>query len=182
MTIKQNNGGFTLLELIISIAIGTLITAAATTTLLFGFRINAMSTSTVKHQNTANMLVHVVETIANEGPVVVSAPNPEAEGYAKVLWQIMDAKDANNKKVYLMYSQEDISFNDGTKDIALKANKIYLNGTVFMEDVESFEAGFDRSNRLLTIEITTESNKKSVGSSYTASKYCRLNTPTTEGD
>lgn len=156
MTLKRNNGGFTLLELIISIAIGSMIMMAASTTLLLGLRINAASTTTIKQQNTTNMLVQIVESIADKGAVTIIKDTPED---ADPIWYIKSGEQ-DKESAYL-------KFDNGI---------LYLNGTKYMEEIDSFEAVTDDSNKLLTITIKTN------GSTYTASKYCRLNTPTTEGD
>lgn len=144
--------GFTLLELIISIAVGTMITIAATTTLLLGLRINAGSTENVKQQNTTSMLVQVLENIAEEQNIVVSGDH---RSIAKEI-------TAEETKTFVI-------FDESTKTLN-------LNGNVFMEDVDSFEAKFDDTNKLLTIRIETNNTP------YTASIYCRLNPPVSNDD
>ena len=145
--------GFTLLELIISIAVGTMITIAATTTLLLGLRINAGSTENVKQQNTTSMLVQVLENIAAKEDIEVKAPADDA---ATPVW-------------YIKSTEQD----DTNAYLKVESNKIYLNGNVFMEDVTDFDATIDTNNQRLTVTITTD------GKDYTASIYCRLNpTPT----
>lgn len=164
MTMKRNNGGFTLLELVITIAIGSMITIAASTTLLLGLRINAVSTSTVTQQNTTNMLVYVLENIAEKDDVKLE--KVEKEG------------SENEYVWYIMGNGQDHT----TAYIKVDSGTLYLNGTSFMEDIEEFDAGFSTDNRLLTIEITTNSTPKTSSTTYTASIYCRLNDPPQEGD
>lgn len=128
--------GFTLLEMIITIAVGSMITLAATTSLLLALRINAVSTETVRQQNTTDMLMHVAETIAHDGAITLTEDHT-------------------------------ISSESGAK-VEFKDHEILLNGTVFMEDVQEFDASMDETNRLLTIEFKTNDN------TYTAKIYCRL--------
>ena len=53
----KRNEGFTLVELLVTIVVGTLITAAATTLLLTGMRINNRSNELAVQQNTTRMLM-----------------------------------------------------------------------------------------------------------------------------
>ena len=139
----KRNDGFTLVELIITIAVATLITAAATSILVLGLRINAKTTDNVKQQNATNMLNHVVQTVAEHQNLEVSDDNTA----------IQDTSDS--------------------KIIEFKDKAIYLNGKVFMENVDSFSATLSPDQQLLTITLTTNGNV------YEASTYCRLNpTPT----
>ena len=149
----KRNEGFTLVELVITIAVATLIIAAATSTLLLGLRINTVTTSNVKQQNATNMLTQIVQKISEgtEVKVIVSNENENI---------IIQGKDGSPKVEYKAASDE-----------------IYLNGTLFMEDVTAFSAALTDDQQLLTVTLTTD------GTSYTASTYCRLNpTPTPTPD
>ena len=134
----KRNDGFTLIELVISIAIGSLITAAALSTLLFGLRINAQTANNAKQQNATNMLVQILQNVAESKELDVS------EDALSIL------SDENTIVVF-----------DG--------ERILLNGSEFMTDVDNFKATMSDDNRLLTIELN---NGK-----YVASVYCRLNIP-----
>ena len=122
---KQNNGGFTLVELVISIAIGTLITGAALSSLLMGMRINGQTTNNIKQQNTTNMLVQVLQNIAEESDIIVSDDSTR------------------------------ISNPDNTISVAFIDHAVYLNNKVFMEDVTAFSAEMSEDNQLLTVSLTT---------------------------
>ena len=63
----RKNDGLTLVELMVSIAIGTMIFAAATTVLLLGFRIHAKTTDSIEQQYTARMVVTMLEEMASDG-------------------------------------------------------------------------------------------------------------------
>ena len=146
----RKNEGFTLVELIITIAIGSLITLAATTTLLLGLRINAQNTDTIIRQNTTNMLVQVLDRVAN-----------------------VDAQESSEGNVIQITTVENTSqisvIQNSSTSIKFENNSIFLNGVVFMEDVASFNIIQNEANtKLLTVQLTTTD-----GNSYEASVYCR---------
>ena len=147
MRAKQNNGGFTLVEFVITIAIASLITLAATTMLLLGLRIHHKTTALTAQQNAVSMLYSVMETIAGEHNVTVTA---EDTG-----WCLKINATTDNA---MIVTPPLVSYN-GTDTIS-------LNGTPFVSNVRSSEVTFDE-NRLLTISIETEE------STYTFSTYCR---------
>lgn len=66
---KRNQDGFTLVELLVTIVVGSLVTFAATTVLLLGLRINNRSTQTVVRQNTARVVITMLENLAAEGEI-----------------------------------------------------------------------------------------------------------------
>lgn len=141
----RRNEGFTLIELIVTIAVATLITAAATSTLLLGLRINTKTTENVKQQNATNMLNHVVQTVAEYQNITVSTD------------KLAIVDEGNNEIVYVEFV----------------GDVIKLNGTEFMDNVDSFTASLSSDNQLLTVTIKTN------GETYTAASYCRTNpTPT----
>ena len=65
----KKNQGLTLVELMVSIAIGTMIFAAATTVLLLGVRINHHATDSVMQQYTARTVISTLEQMAEEGSI-----------------------------------------------------------------------------------------------------------------
>lgn len=68
----KRNEGFTLIELILSISIGTLITGAVLSVLLFGMRVNLKTTANVQQVNATNMLTQIVQSVAEEQEITVS--------------------------------------------------------------------------------------------------------------
>ena len=141
----KRNEGFTLIELIVSIAVSTIVTAGVLSVLLFGMRINAKTANNVKQQNAVNMLSQIVQTVSEESNIVVDKENKTIK---------------NSAGFELVYSSDTIK----------------LNGTVFMEDVISFEPEMDESNKLLTLTVKIgETREKST--EYVTKAYCRLYQP-----
>ena len=140
----KRNDGFTLVELMVSIAVSTIVTAGVLSILLFGMRINAKTADNVKQQNAVNMLTQIVQTVAEE-------PNIAIQGNGIVLLKV----DAEEKIVI--------------KQVFLEQNgtNILLNGTIFMENVSNFTPKWN--GKLLTIEIKTTD-----GNSYNSSAYYRF--------
>ena len=89
---KRNQGGFTLVEMMVTIVIGSLVTLAATTVLLLGLRINNRSTQTVTRQNTARVVITMLENLAAEGEItdIILEENQEDKVTA---WEIRNAEN-----------------------------------------------------------------------------------------
>lgn len=66
----RDNRGLTLIELITAIAIGSIITLAATTILLLGLRIYKQSNDDITRQNQVRVGMTVMEELIAEGPVL----------------------------------------------------------------------------------------------------------------
>ena len=136
----KRNEGFTLVELLVAIVVGTLVTAAASTLLLMGLRINKRSADLAVQQNATRMLLEVMgEVVAEEGYRLDTDGNG---------WTITGA-EADDKVV---------SFHD---------NAIYLRNTELLEEVAASEAKVEASNsKLLTITITMEDGKDYTSTIY----------------
>ena len=143
----KRNEGFTLVELIVSIAIASLIMMAATSTMLLGLRINAQTTKNIQSQNATDMLMQVLQRAAEETITIY-----EDKVNDKVVKTTIKIPD----------NSEFIVYNHGTPELL-------LNGSVFMKEVTDFEAVLSENNSLLTVTIETNGKK------YTSSVYCRLN-------
>lgn len=146
MMLIRNNGGFTLVEFVVTIAIASMITLAATTMLLLGLRIHHKSNTTAATLNTVSMMYSVMDTIASETENKIQVNSSETF-------------DPENPEPWTINAGTTIRY-DGT-------NTIYLNETPFISNVTSSYAKADENN-LLTITIKTEQNNE-----YTFSIYCR---------
>jgi len=126
MNIKRSNGGFTLVEFVVTIAIASMITLAATSMLLLGLRIHHQSNATAGTLNTVSTLYSVMDSIASESYVAVDqTANPS--------WKITAGAST------IKY--------DG-------ANKILLNETSFVNNISSSTVTI--SDNLITIKIATD--------------------------
>ena len=143
----KRNDGFTLIELIVSVAIGSLITLAATTTLLLGLRINAQTRDNIRHQNTTTTLFQLVERISEEGNVSVDEARESI---------------STNGKVIIRWDEEE------------KAIVWNESNEVFMENVQVFTSDMNTTTHLLTIEIQIGEDPNHVNT-YSTSAYCRVN-------
>jgi len=159
----KRNAGFTLVELIVGIAVASIVTAAATTLLLMGLRMNKASSDTATRQNTARIVLTVLEDLAAEKGIVVSGSvNPEENNPKS--WAV---KNKINSEVLFSYNVD--------------SKAIYLNDSVtpIMTEVdEAFAYVKEKDFLELTIKLKEETYKVSV--------YCRLgcvdeNAPVTEG-
>ncbi len=89
---SKRNAGFTLIELVVAIAIATIVTAAATSVLLMGLRINHRTGDTASRQMTVSTLLNTVERIIAEGSISDIEMNTDH-------WRIKDKEE----KVLLSY-------------------------------------------------------------------------------
>ena len=102
----RKNDGLTLVELMVSIAIGTMIFAAATTVLLLGFRIHGKTTDSIEQQYTARMVVTMLEDMAADGDM--GKIKRELDGS----WWVFDQSQQN---VVISYSAENQAIYAGSQ-------------------------------------------------------------------
>lgn len=145
--------GFTLVELLVSIVVASIVTLAATTVLLLGLRINSQSSRTATRQNTARILMTMLDDLAAEGSID-AVQTEETAG-----WTIRDTQG----NTLLTYSVE--------------AQAIYAgeSTTPLMENVvASYVTKSD--NGLLQFAV------KTTEGTYNSSVFCRTAVTTTEPD
>lgn len=65
----RKNGGFTLIEMVVCIAIASLVTMAATTVLMLALRVNRQTSDTASKQYTVRSLLTAVENAARDGSI-----------------------------------------------------------------------------------------------------------------
>lgn len=127
---NRRNGGFTLVELLVTIAVGSLITLAATTVLLLGLRINRQASDTMDRQYTVRIMMSVMEDMATEGTIT----GLESDEDSWVLY------GEGEKKIF--------TYETATRAITAG------NGTVLMENVIGSIVSLN-DNGILTIGIET---------------------------
>ena len=154
---RKNDQGVTLVELLVGIAIGSLVTLAATTVILMGLRLNRQSMDVTDRQNTARVLITAMEKLAADGEI--SGFDADENGwtvFGKTEATPTEETESGARKQYnTIYSY-------------VSADKaIYTGaGELFMEDVISSE--LKHRNGLLTISVETEEGV------FDSSIYCRI--------
>lgn len=128
---SKKNQGFTLVELLVTITVGALVTLAATTVILMGLRLNRQSMGTATRQNTARVLLSSLEDLASDGSI---------SGFR------MDYEDW---KIYGEAGETDIIYEYDAEN-----HVISTNGTPIMKDVLSSYLEYEEG--LLTISVETE--------------------------
>lgn len=149
MRSNRDQDGFTLVELMVTVLVGSLITLAATTVLLLGLRVNFQSSGTYERQNTTRILLSTLEDLATEGAIkkVISGPDS---------WKVLDGE---NNVIF--------SYSSGTgATVETATGTIYTGTNPLLEDVIASFISLDEQG-LLTISVETEDG------SYISSIYCR---------
>ena len=149
MNTFRKNGGFTLMELLVTIVTASIVTLAATTILLLGIRINRQSIDTASRQTTTRILLTTLEKLATEGTIEKIQSEPDS-------WQVIGEDD----KVLLSFDSFDQKVYTGPADGS--------EGAVLMEEVYASHI-FLADNGLLEISVETEEG------SYYSAVYCRAN-------
>ena len=125
---RKSTSGFTLVELIVSIAVGAIVMGAALSFLLMGMRMQSRSYETASQQNTIRVVMTLAENLAKEGEITeVEHNDPDAGD-----WSIADGA------IWYDWSENDL----------------YIRGTVVMSDLTNATANMD--GRLFTLSIETE--------------------------
>ena len=143
---NRNNGGFTLVELMVCIVTGSIVMFAAMTVLLFGMRLNNQSTQTAKDQNTARILLAVLEDMATEGTITAVEFNSDS-------WEVLV-----EGKVLFSYSANEQTIYSGNGE---------NEGVPFIGGVLSSYVELDLDDKLFTFSVETKDGV------YTSSVYCR---------
>ena len=130
----RKSGGFTLVELVVSIAVASLVTVAATTVLMLALRVNRQTSDTASQQNTVRALLSTMEKAATDGNITKVVSNLGS-------WQMLDDEDEETLPVF-----EYVAFDQ----------KILANGIAILENVYASNVIFDDANKLLSISIETK--------------------------
>lgn len=163
----KQNAGLTLIELVVAMAMATIVTAAATSVLLMGLRINRQTGDTASQQITVRSLLNVMEDAASGGGIkgVVSEYDS---------WQLLDsavAKDDQGKLtttgrvIFGFDSESQLIYSNGT----MESGVVTSTGTTILEGV--IASNVIMEGQLLSISIETRDGI------YTSSIYCRTVTP-----
>lgn len=158
----RKSGGFTLVEMVVCIAIASLVTMAATTVLMLALRVNRQTSDTASQQNTVRALLTTMEKAATDGNI--SKVDSKLHSWQMIGKEVVtkeDGTEATVEKTVFSYS----AF-DGT---------ISANGIVVLEGVYASNAILE-DNGLLSISIET---KEGI---FESTVYCRLGVTPGEGE
>ena len=153
----KENGGFTLLELVIAMATGVLIFMAASTILLLGLRINNLTTGTIIRQNTTSTMMKLLDRLATEGKIdQVISDGDSWEIYLKREGETVTRGVINFKSE----TQEICTGTANGDDIIWDTNNPFMKG-VYASNLVIDDKG------VLTLAVETEDG------SYSSSIFCR---------
>lgn len=148
----RKNGGFTLIEMVVCIAIASLVTMAATTVLMLALRVNRQTSDTATQQYTVRALLNTMERAATTGDVKKVVSNLGS-------WELLNDDNEETPPIF-----EYVAFD----------RQILSNGIVVMEDVYASNAILE--NGLLSISIET---KEGI---FESTIYCRVSVEQGEGE
>lgn len=143
----RKSGGFTLVEMVVCIAIASLVTMAATTVLMLALRVNRQTSDTASKQYTARTLLTAMENAAMDGSI--KSLKTDHLNY----WELLN-DDTENPPVF--------SYDAFDKTIS-------VNGIVVLEDIYASNAVIE--DNLLSIVLVTKDEI------FEASIYCRTMKP-----
>ena len=152
--LRKRNGGFTLVELVVTIAIASIVTAAATTVLMLAMRVNRQASDTASQQNTVRALLSTMEKAAADGNIKGLVSDFDS-------WQLIGEKADDEQPAPAIF------------EYVSKEQTIYANGAEVLKGVYASHAVLE--GKLLTISIET-----AVGT-YSSTVWCRM-APSADGE
>ena len=151
---KKSNQGFTLVELVVTIAVASVVMLAATTALTSYMRISKQGADITTKQNEVRVVLELMEKLASEKLISVDQTSDD--------WTVQEILEDGSKQPLFLYSAAADSICTGA-------------GAILMEGVTESTAVF--SGNLLMLTVTTGKGE------YATSICCRLleeeTTPTT---
>lgn len=155
----RKNEGLTLVELMVSIAIGTMIFAAATTVLLLGIRIHHHTTDAIQQQYTARTVITMMEQMAEEGSVNKTYRTKDGSWKLGTKVPNKDNQEEHEfEKVMLSYSSKDQTVFTGDYESE--------NKSAILENVVASYIVLDENVLTVSLEDTE--------GTYSSSVYCRI--------
>lgn len=144
--------GFTLVELLVAILCSSIVTLAAMSFLLMGMRMTGESNDTAQRQQTARIILTMVENLAGSGQI------KKVQSQGQNGWAVLGGSE--NSQI-LLYSAEKSAIVSGS-------------GAVLMDGITESTTVWDSTQKLLSF---TFKNEKAV---YKTSVYCRMGVESNE--
>lgn len=145
--LRKSNAGFTLMELVVTIAIASIVTAAATSVLMLALRVNRQASDTASQQKTVRALLSTMEDTAADGNIKGLVSNFDS-------WQLVGESESEETPPPAIFEYDS------------DEQTIYAHGVSVLEGVYASHAVLDGD--LLTISVETAEG------TYTSSIWCRL--------
>ena len=141
---KIGNKGFTLIEVIVSIAIGSIVLGVVLSIIVTSFNIfGSLSTSYLKKKSLDNIMSYVREELLNAHVVVISEKKPKGDDWK---WLYVDNdmlyRGTNSMKEEAPFLSYDYYNKHSLTDNSSKANKLAISLTVFRSPTDNFRAKF----------------------------------------
>lgn len=158
----RKSGGFTLVELVVSIAVASLVTMAATTVLMLALRVNRQTSDTASQQNTVRALLTSMEKAATDGSIKGLVSDLDS-------WQLVDYEtihDGNGRiepfsarVVFGFDSETQTIYTSGTIDVSIDPEShepVYTitSGIPVLRGVYASNARIE--NNLLSLSVETK--------------------------
>lgn len=141
----MGNKGFTLIEVIVSIAIGSVVLGVVLSIIVTSFNIfGNLSTSYLKKKSLDNIMNYVREELLNAHVVVISDQKPKGNDWK---WLYVDNdmlyRGSNSMKEEFPFLSYDYYNKRSLTDNSSKANKLAISLTVFRSPTNNFRAKFN---------------------------------------
>ena len=143
---KRNNGGFTMIELLVTIAVSFIVLSAAATLLLLGLRVHKTTQKEAEEQQTVRIVLSALEELSASGKIY--RVEPLSDG-----WQLL-GKTADGKSGAVL-----LRYNKGTLRSGGNGDQVLL------DNLRGAQVDLDGS--LVTFSFSTAAH------SYSTSVFCR---------
>lgn len=144
---KRNNSGFTMIELLVTIAVSFIVLSAAATLLLLGLRVHKTTQKEAEEQQTVRIVLSALEELSASGKIY--RVEPLSDG-----WQLQGKKDSNGAAGAVL-----LRYNSG------KLRSGGSSGQILLDNLSA--AQVDLNGSLVTFTFSTAAH------SYSTSVFCR---------
>lgn len=171
MRCRQDNRGFTLVEMMVSIAITAIASVAASTMLVAGIRYTGMIYREVKLQQELIALDRMMELAIGDAVTIkgfcqaTAADTPTAMGVElednpEKLWLFFEGGNEPDSVSHLFYFTKDGEVSHGLCSTIPEADALPSSGlTPLTEDSENYKVKYDASTGVFTIDLTLQNQK-----------------------
>lgn len=142
----KKNAGFTLIELVVGIAISAIVLSAVSAVVLMGLHNNRLINQAATVQNDSRVITQLLQTLTSRGTIKGVQRNGED--------CTIQGEDGDEEKTILRY--------DHVTDTLKSAD-----GLTFLENVTGFGASVDGDGKVLTLTVEVD------GETYERSIFCR---------